>query len=66
MLQQSELDHQKIMNDFIEFNASGSGWILERMENLSINIARYQPTTTYSDVSDDESDMGDHNELQEV
>ena len=66
MLQQSELDHQKIMNDFIEFNANGSGWILERVENLSINIARYQPTTTYSDDSDDESDMGDHNELQEV
>ena len=51
------------MNDFIEFNANGSGWILERVENLSINIARYQPTATYSDDSDGESDIGDHEEL---
>ena len=53
----------KILNDFIEFNANGSGWILERVENLSINIAGYQPIATYSDDSDDESDIGDHEEL---
>ena len=53
----------KILNDFIEFNANGSGWILERVENLSIHIAGYQPTATYSDDSDDESDIGDHDDL---
>ena len=51
---------QKIMNNYIEFNANGSGWILERVENLSINIARYQATTTPSDDSDDESDIEDY------
>ena len=58
-----DISVKKIMNDFIEFNANGSGWILERVENLSINIARYHPTATYSDDSDDESDIGDHEEL---
>ena len=33
----------KIINDFTEFNANGSGWILDRVELISVNIARYQP-----------------------
>ena len=33
----------KIMNDFVEFNANGSGWILERVELITIHIAGYQP-----------------------
>ena len=31
----------KIVEDFLEFNANGSGWILERVANISINIAGY-------------------------
>ena len=41
----------KIVTDFLEFNANGSGWILERVENISIKIAGYQPHrgTAYDD-----------------
>ena len=31
----------KIIQDFVEFNQNGSGWILERVENISINIAGF-------------------------
>ena len=30
----------KIIEDFIEFNQDGSGWILGRVENISVNIIR--------------------------
>ena len=33
----------KIINDFTEFNAYASKWILERVELISVNIAGYQP-----------------------
>ena len=33
----------KIINDFTAFNANESGWILKRVELISVNIARYQP-----------------------
>ena len=33
----------KIMNDFVEFNANGSGWILEIVAFTSINMYNYQP-----------------------
>ena len=33
----------KIINEFTEFNANGSKWILERVELISVNIAGYQP-----------------------
>ena len=33
----------KIMNDFAEFNANGSGWILDRVALTSIHMYNYQP-----------------------
>ena len=33
----------KIMNDFAEFNANGSGWILDRVVLTSIHMCNYQP-----------------------
>ena len=32
----------KIMNDFAEFNANGSGWVLDRVAFTSINMYNYQ------------------------
>ena len=32
----------KIMNDFVEFNANGSGWILDRVAFTSIHMYNYQ------------------------
>ena len=32
----------KIMNDFAEFNANGSGWILDRVALTSIHMCNYQ------------------------
>ena len=41
------------MNNFTEFLANGCGWVLERVELLSVNIAHYQPIrrTTYDSDS---------------
>ena len=33
----------KIMNDFTEFNANGSGWVLDRVAFTSIHMYNYQP-----------------------
>ena len=33
----------KIMNDFVEFNANGSGWILDRVTLTSIHMCNYRP-----------------------
>ena len=33
----------KIINDFVEFNANGSGWILNRVSHISIHMYNYQP-----------------------
>ena len=33
----------KIMNDFAEFNANGSGWILDRVAFTSIHMYNYKP-----------------------
>ena len=49
----------KIMNDFAEFNANGSGWILERVNSVSLHMVQYttgraNTTTTSTDDSDDE------------
>ena len=32
---------EKIMEDFVAFNQNGSGWILQSVDNISVNIARY-------------------------
>ena len=47
----------KIRNDFTEFNANWSGWILERVELISVHIARYQPIqSNYSEKGGEESE----------
>ena len=47
----------KIINDFTEFNANWSGWILERVELISVHIARYQPIqSNYSEKGGEESE----------
>ena len=33
-----------IINDFTEFNANWSGWILERVELIYLHITIYQPS----------------------
>ena len=53
-----------IINDFTEFNAIESGWILERVELISIHITRYQPTyPNYKEQEkeDDEDQEADGN-----
>ena len=48
----------KIMNDFAAYNKNGSGWIFERVVNLSISIAHYLPIAANSnDSSDDDTDF---------
>ena len=42
---------EKIVKDFVEFNADGSGWILARVNSISLHIDKYSvmrqsPTTT--------------------
>ena len=51
-------EHQeKIVNDFVAFNANGSGWILNRVNSVSLHMMQYstgQATAdfdSYSDVS---------------
>ena len=34
---------RKIMYDFTEFNANGSGWVLDRVAFTSIHMYNYQP-----------------------
>ena len=33
----------KKMNDFVEFNANGSGWILDRVAFTQIHMYNYKP-----------------------
>ena len=52
-------NQEKIVNDFVEFNANGSGWILERVNSVSLHMVQYTTgrattTTTSTDDSDDE------------
>ena len=52
-------NQEKIVNDFIEFNANGSRWILERVNSVSLHMVQYTTgrattTTTSTDDSDDE------------
>ena len=39
---------EKIMEDFIAFNRNGSGWILQSVNNISVNIAGYGPELSKS------------------
>ena len=33
--------HDKIVNDFVAFNANGSGWILNRVSSVSLHMMQY-------------------------
>ena len=49
-------EHQeKIVNDFVVFNANGSGWILARVNSVSLQMMHYstgEATTDYDSNSD--------------
>ena len=40
---------EKIMDDFVAFNQNGSGWILQSVNNISVNIAGYGPELSKSE-----------------
>lgn len=42
----------KIMNDFVNYNANGSGWILSRVQLISVHIDCYLPFSIYDDSAD--------------
>ena len=50
--------HDKIINDFVEFNANGSGWILNRVNSVSLHMIQYSrptsPSTDHSEIDDDD------------
>ena len=52
-------NQEKIVNDFVAFNANGSGWTLQRVNSVSLHMVQYATrqaatTTTSTDDSDDE------------
>ena len=49
-------NQEKIVNDFVAFNANGSGWILQRVNSVSLHMVQYttEQATTTTDDSDDE------------
>ena len=52
-------EHQeKVMNDFLAFNANGSGWILNRVNSVSLHLMQYvrptSPSTDHSDIEDED------------
>ena len=49
--------HDQIVNNFVEFNGNGSGWILNRESSLSLHMMQYsRPTSPSSDIEDDDDD----------
>ena len=42
----------KIMNDFVKYNANGSGWILSRVQLISVHIHCYSPFSVNDDTND--------------
>ena len=42
----------KIMNDFVKYNANGSGWILSRVQLISVHIHCYSPFNVNDDTND--------------
>ena len=49
-------NQEKIVNDFVAFNANESGWILQRVNSVSLHMVQYttEQATTTTDDSDDE------------
>jgi len=46
----------KIMNDFDNYNANGSGWILSRVQLISVHIHCYSPFSTNGDTEDTDNE----------
>ena len=46
----------KIINDFVKYNANGSGWILSRVELISVHIHCYSPFSTNDDTEDTDNE----------
>merc|ERR1712208_125098 len=53
-------EHQeKIVNDFVAFNANGSGWVLDRVSEISLHMVHYSTgnaTTTTTSSTDYDKD----------
>ena len=47
----------KIVRDFERFLEYGSGWILDRVINILVNIASYQPTYEHKDKEIDSEEI---------
>ena len=49
-------NQEKIVNDLVAFNANESGWILQRVNSVSLHMVQYttEQATTTTDDSDDE------------
>ena len=46
----------KIINDFVKYNANGSGWILSRVELISVHIHCYSPFSSNNDTEDTDNE----------
>ena len=46
----------KIMNDFVRYNANGSGWILSIVQLISVHIYCYSPFSTNDNIDDTDDD----------
>ena len=49
--------HDKIINDFVSFNANGSGWILKRVYSISLHMMQYSTGGAIEEDSDDSDDV---------
>ena len=59
-------EHQeKIVNDFVAFNANGSGWVLDRVSEICLHMLHYSTgkatTTTTTSTDDSDDDQLDEN-----
>ena len=57
---------EKIENDFVAFNANGSGWVLDRVIEICLHMAHYTTgaattSTTASSTHDSDDDLLDEN-----
>ena len=52
-----KVHQEKIMNDFVAFNANGSGWILDRVSEICLHMTHYTTgAATSSDTSSTDYD----------
>ena len=56
----------KIMNDFVRYNANGSGWILSRVQLISVHIHCYSPFSTNDKIVDTDDDKIDDTDEEDL